>query len=159
MLYINDLFPKFRAGSVIAYADDVTLVASYVSATAASAALQRFLDILSVWSTNNCLRLNPTKCTFMCIAPTKQKAATCGLLPGSTLNASGSLIRNTASLKILGVTYTADLDWRQLARNVHSKMSQKLAVLRRISSTLNTRSRTLVYKTCVKPYVEYCLPV
>ena len=65
LLYINDLFPELPAGSVIAYADDVTLVASDVSATAATAALQRFLDIVSVWSTNNCLRLNPSKCTFV----------------------------------------------------------------------------------------------
>ena len=39
------------------------------------------------------------------------------------------------------------------------KCHKKLAVLCRISSSLNTRSRTLVYKTCVKPHMEYCLLV
>ena len=48
LLYINDLFPELPAGSVIAYADDVTLVASDVSATVATATLHRFLDIMSV---------------------------------------------------------------------------------------------------------------
>ena len=144
LLYINDLFPDLPVSSVIAYADDVTLVASDVSATAATAPLQRFLNFVSVSLTNSCLRLNPSKFTFMCIASTKQKAATCGLLPGSTLNISGSPIRDTASLKILSVTFTVDLDCRQHVRNMCSKMSQKLVVLCRISSSLNMRSRALM---------------
>ena len=38
-------------------------------------------------------------------------------------------------------------------------MLQKIAVLRRVSSSLNKQSRALVYKTWVKPYMENSFPL
>ena len=157
-LYVNDLFALLPLESAVAYADDTTLIASGDSASTAMDALQSLLDIVSNWSTRNCLRLNPEKCVSMCIAPTKQKSSTC-MSSKYILTVNDSQIARVQSVKILGVIFTTELDWRQQARSVRAKFSSKLAVLKRIGGSLNTHSRAHVYKTCIKPHVEYCLPV
>jgi hypothetical protein len=154
LLYIDDLFTLLPPGSAVGYADDVTLVASGDTASAAAAAQQSLLDIVSRWSCDNVLRLNSVKCTSMCIAPSKRKAtSTCA----PALNVNGCPISCVLSVKILGVTFTSDLDWRLHAQCVRGKLASKLAVLRRVGSSLNARRH--IYVTCIKPHIEYCLPV
>jgi hypothetical protein len=156
LLYIDDLFTLLPPGSAVGYADDVTLVASGDTAIAAAAAQQSLLDIVSRWSCDNVLRLNSVKCTSMCIAPSKRKAtSTCA----PALNVNGCPISCVLSVKILGVTFTSDLDWRLHAQCVRGKLASKLAVLRRVGSSLNARARRHIYVTCIKPHIEYCLPV
>ena len=43
--------------------------------------------------------------------------------------------------------------------SVWTTMSCKLAVLHRIGSSYYTRSRAHIYTSCIKPHLEYCLPV
>ena len=62
LLYIYDLFCCLPSDSVIAYADDITLLASGKTLELARGSLQDLLDTVCRWSTENCLRLNPTKC-------------------------------------------------------------------------------------------------
>ena len=93
----------------------------------------------------------------MCIAPSKRKAVS-GTL-GCTPNINGTPIPYVQSMKILGVLFTDDLDWRLQAESACTRMSWKLSVLRRIGGSLNIRSHAHVYKTCIKPHLEYCLPV
>ena len=64
----------------------------------------------------------------MCITPTKKKtAANCDTVI-SILNISGCIISSSLPIKILGVFFTTDLDWRQHSRYVCSKFSQKIAI-------------------------------
>ena len=63
------------------------------------------------------------------------------------------------ALCILGVTFTSDLNWGLQAKGVRGRMACKLGVLRWVSGPLNTRSRALIYKACVKPHLNYCTPV
>ena len=93
----------------------------------------------------------------MHVAPSKLKAA--AVSHCSPINVAGTEIADVSSMKILGVIFTCDLDWKLQARNIRSKVSRKQGVLRRISGSLNTKSRSLIYKTCIKPHIDFCLPV
>ena len=159
LLYINDLFDCLPPDSVIAYADDTTLIASGPTAHAAETALQTLLNTVYQWSTDNCLHLNPAKCLSMIIAPSKQKAAAAASAPRCAPRINGSAVSTATSIKILGVIFTSELEWQEQARAVRAKVARKLAVLQRIGGTLNTRTRAQFYKTCIKPHIDYCLPV
>jgi hypothetical protein len=156
LIYINDMFDKLPSQSVVAYADDVTLMTSGDSAGAAAVELQSMLDVVNSWASNNRLSLNPLKCSSMCIAPTRKKTTS---TPLNALCIGGVNIPDAQTIKILGVIFSSNLDWQQQARSVRAKMNCKLGVLRKIGGSLNTRSRAHIYKACIKPHLDYCLPV
>lgn len=158
LIYIDDLLALLPPGNVVAYADNITLLASGSTADAAALELQSMLDTVNRWSLDNCLRLNATKCVAMCIAPSKRKAAAAGG-PCHVLTIGTPSLSWVQSVKILGVIVSSNLNWRQHARCVCSKISQKLAVLQRIGGSLNAQSRAHIFKTCIKPHLDYCLPV
>lgn len=72
-IYVNDVFTKLPANSVVAYADDLTLTVSGDSPTDALSTIQSLLDTVASWSTANWLTLNISKCRLMLIAPPKKK--------------------------------------------------------------------------------------
>ena len=156
LIYQNDLFTHLPAGSVTGYADDVTISARGGTASEAMAALQHLVDIVSEWSSANCLHLNPVKCKTMLIAPRKKAASQTNQC--SSLVIKGASVAQVEALCILGVTFTSDLDWLH-AKGVRSRMACKLGVLRRVSGSLNTRSRALIFKAWVKPLLNNCTPV
>ena len=157
LTYINDLLQQLPPDSVIAYADDVTLFASGDSVGDAATSLQHLVDAVSVWSFSNCLQLNAAKCSCMHAAPFKRKAA--AFLHCSPINVASTEIADVSSMKILGVIFICDLNWKLKARAIRSKVSRKLGVLRRISGSLNIKSRSLIYKTCIEPHIDFCLPI
>ena len=144
LLFINDLFAQLPHNSVVANADDVTLLVSGDSPHVAAESLQLLLDTICCWFTRNCLCLNPAKCSYMCTVPSKRKAAS-GTL-GCAPSINGAPIPYVQSMKILGVLFTDDLDWRLQAKSARTRMSRKLSVLCRIGGSLNIQSRAHVYK-------------
>ena len=110
LLYINDLFNFLREGSV-AYADDAKLIANGETAEIALSALQSLLNIVCLWSADNCLYLNPIKCSSVVIAPSKRKAAAASITPKCKLLVNGSAIITASAIKILGVIFTSELWW------------------------------------------------
>ena len=113
--------------SAIAYVDDITLLASGNTAKVARRSLQDFIDVISRWSISNCLCLNPTKCTTMCITPTKRKAIV-SAKSAMPLHVNGSALNSALIVKILSVVITSDLSWQEQARAMQFKISHKLSV-------------------------------
>ena len=58
-IYITDLLTSLPESSLLAYADDVTLVATGKSEAAATEALQTLVNSVAAWSASNCLQINP----------------------------------------------------------------------------------------------------
>ena len=125
LIYINDLLAQLPEGAAVAYADNVTLLASGDTATLAATVLQGLLDVVCRWSKINCLHLNPSKCITMCVAAKKSKSTIVTPAVGIT----GSPISHVQSVMILGVIFNSDLDWHQHASTVRAKKTKKLAVL------------------------------
>ena len=109
LLYVNDLFNCLLEGSVIAYTDDVTLIANGETAKIALSALQSLLNIICLWSADNCLHFNPIKCSLVAIAPSKQKAAAISITPICKLLVNGRAIIRASSIKIISVIFTSEL--------------------------------------------------
>ena len=99
-------------------------------------AILNLLIFVTFFSIEVCVRLNAAKCSTMCVAPSKKKAA--AGYPHCSPNINSCPIPWVHSVKIRDVFFTNDLDWRQHGKSVRITMSRKLAVLCRIGSLLHT---------------------
>ena len=100
--------------------------------------------------------MNPTKCASMVFATSKQKTPD---ISNCVVRVNGCIISSISTIKILNIIFTAELDWKEQARVVCSKVSRKLAIIHRLGSSSNTRTRITLYKACIKSNLDYCLPV
>jgi Reverse transcriptase (RNA-dependent DNA polymerase) len=156
ILYINNLLNSITPGTVVAYADDITIVSSGCTpAEAASHAESVILHVYS-WSTNNGLILNLSKCYTMfisCNSKQQHKAS------DFTIGLKSERIKAVDELKILGVLLTADLKWTAHATRVRQSVSKMTGVLNRFGCSLNTTVRCRVLCAFILPKLTYCLPV
>ena len=154
-IYIDDLLQSLPEESCVAYADDVTLVATGKSFDDARKKLQTQIDNTSAWAANNCLKLNHSKCNVMFISANVRKSNASLppiLLYGRSLSVAEQII-------VLVVTIDSNLDWSAQCAKVRGKINGRLSVLRRFSTSLNTCRRRQVFNAFVKPHLTYCLPV
>ena len=158
LVYINDLLTSFDVIQTIAYADDVTLIASGDSKSTTITMLQACLNTAYDWSILNKLCLNPAKCASMLLCPTKLKSDALRETSAS-LYIGKTCIQYVFSMKLLGVIFSSDLSWRAHTRTVCSKLSKKLAVLCHIGCSLDTITRAHIFKAYTKLGIDHCLPV
>ena len=123
LIYINNLLAKLSENFTIAYADDVTLVASGKSGDSALVSLQELINIMHNCATDNHLCLDAAKCFFMIIPHSVRKAATS--YPPLPIRIGSSNIIFVQLLKILSVILSSTLSWNEHAQNVCSKVAKK----------------------------------
>ena len=156
-LYINDLLCKLPQDSCVAYADDVTLIGKGKTAKDARDSLQNLIDIVSEWSKVSSLTLNAAKCSTMLISPklrSKQQPESI-----QSIMQNGHALALVERMTVLGVVLTNDLSWFAHASYIQGKLSGRLEALRRLSPSLNFRTRLQLFNAFVKPVFLYCLPV
>ena len=154
-IYIDDLLQSLPDESCVAYADDVTLVATGKSFDDARKKLQTQIDNASAWAANNCLKLNHSKSNIMFISAKVRKSN--ASLPPILLY--GRPLSVAEQITVLGVTIDSNLDWSAKCAKVRGKINGWLSVLRRFSTSQNTCRRQQVFNAFVKPHLTYCLPV
>ena len=71
-----------------------------------------------------------------------------------TLNFNNFVIKNSKEVEILGITLNRNFHTH--IKNIFGKSGQKLSALLRISSYLGQRKKVLLYKSMIKPHVNYC---
>jgi hypothetical protein len=97
----------------MAYADDVTIVASGKSVDDARLQLQSLLDLTAAWAKDNRLSFSYAKCNVMLTTVSRRKAAGPPVLSGLTLD--GQALSTMDHLTILGVDISSDLSWSRHA--------------------------------------------
>ena len=68
-IYIDSLLRSLPADSVVAYADDVTLVSHGASPVECTSNMQGLLNIVNSWFCTNLMAANSSKCFTMFISP------------------------------------------------------------------------------------------
>ena len=154
-IYIDDLLQSLPEESCVAYADDVTLVATGKSFDDARKKLQTQIANASAWVANNCLKLNHSKYNVMFISANVRKS-NASLSP---ILLYGRPLSVAEQITVLGVTIDSNLDWSAQCAKVRGKINGRLSVLRRFSTSLNTCRRRQVFNAIVKPHLTHCLPV
>lgn len=67
--------------------------------------------------------------------------------------------KETTALKILGLTYTADLKWNTQVENVCKKASQRIFILKKLKHLVSRLDLIKLYNTMILSLLEYNAPV
>ena len=144
LLYINDL-PDVVTSQIKMFADDAKVFSSIADPTAA-VGMQADLDALVAWSDTWQMTFNEDKCKVMHIGPRN-----CAY----SYHMRGHHLDSTQVEKDLGIQIDHLLKFRQQAAAAVAKANRMLAIIRRSFATINEETLPLLYKSLVRPHLEY----
>jgi endonuclease/exonuclease/phosphatase family metal-dependent hydrolase len=152
LIYINDLGDQCESPLRL-FADDALL---YHKHTTKEDELQIQNDIkqLEKWSQKWLLNFNVAKCAHLEVRSSKE--STCDAF---SLQLQDKEITKADSIKYLGLTIGSNLSWSTHIHNICTTANQKLGILKRNFYRAPTRTKELLYKSIVRPTLEYCAPV
>lgn len=144
VIYINDL-PEDLKCPVKLFADDTKLYKE-IKSSEDSTALQSDLDTLSLWSKNWKLSFHPQKCSVLRIG----KGDHCANYSLDTV-----ALKVVEEEKDLGVIIDHRLSFQSHINKTAAKANSIMGIIRRTMTYINPRTFLLLYKTLVRPILEY----
>ena len=153
-LFLHDLpIPESPSVSVSSYADDVTIVSTDPSVTAASNNLQSYLFQLENWLTINRMNVSAEKSSITVITPFNREYNS---QPIITLY--GVQIPVTPTTKILGTTYDRGMTFRPHISDLATRTKSRLNVLKALTATTFGQQKESIlnlYKQFLRPVISY----
>ena len=142
--FVNDM-PNVVDSSIKIFADDTKLFRK-VPTTQDRRLLQNDLDAIAEWSKTWQLPFNEEKCTVLHIGSRN---------PRYTYTLNDLQLNETDSERDLGVYVDNDLKFRKQAASAVAKASQVLALIRKSFRAINCDTLPLLFKSLVRPHLEY----
>ena len=140
LLFVNDL-PEGIKAIIKLFADDVKMIVNpFINLTAD-------LKLLELWESRWCLNFNVDKCMVMQIG-------SCN--PKNQYLFGGVPLRCVESEKDLGVVFNTSFNFEDHVRKCIAKANGTIAWLTRNIISRETSVMLGLYKSLVKPHIEYC---
>ena len=149
LIFVNDL-PDWMKCSIKLFADD-TKIWNKISKKEDQEELQEDLDSMMKWSDRWLLRLHLDKCKVMHIG---HQVKTKYYLQGSDARTE---LTETTEERDLGVQVTNKLKVTAHCAKAAAKANAVTGIIRRHFKRLNRKDFVLLYKTYVRPHLEYCV--
>ena len=149
--YINDL-PEVVTSDVYLFADDTKIFHPMMNTNDAHV-FQDDLNNLHEWTENWLLRFHPDKCKIMLLGDNHYTDEF--TLP----NSSGKKLDIVEDEKDLGVKTDNKLNFRSHLTMQVNKSNKVLGTIRRTFADLNTENFKNLFKTMVRPHLEYAAPI
>ena len=141
-IFINDM-PQQVGNCVKLFADDTKL---YRRVPDSTCGLQADIDALMRWSKKWLLPFNASKCKVMHLGYHN---------PEVPYNLNGTVVEVADEEKDLGIIFDNQLNFHSQTAAAVSKASQMLAVVRRSFANIDEFTLPLLYKSIVRPFLEY----
>ena len=71
----------------------------------------------------------------------------------------GSVLEEKISFKMLGLTFSSKLDWGSYIVSIAKTVSKKIGALIRPRKFLSSEVALYLYKSTIRPFMEYCCHV
>ena len=155
ILYVNDLLSSLKTsenGNVLMYADDTVLYSANIDPTECMKNTQMLVDKLAVWCSFNRLTINIGKTKHMFVPRTNDIATQTS---SSCITIDQQRLHNVKAYKYLGVDMDCSLTFSSLVDNIYTKANRKLYMLKYIRPYVTNSIANLIYKTCIRPIMEY----
>ena len=155
ILYVNDLLPFVGSAEnrrVLMYADDTVLYVTGSNPRDSVMGCQLLLSKLVDWCKINKLTINTSKTKHMFI-PRNQTHRE--LTKDMNVNIAQEKLHNVTSYKYLGVDLDQTLSFDKMIDTMYNKANRKLYSLKNIRPYITNSVASLIYKTCVRPVMEY----
>ena len=133
------------------YADDRKIFRKIIDPTIDCQLLQDDLNNLSEWARKWQLRVNADKCESERITHLRDKSETNYFFENS--------LKGEDNFKDLGVTIFRDLSWGYPISYTLNKANKVLGTIKRSVGTANSNVFSMLYKSLVRPILEYAAPV
>ena len=147
LLYINDIFPAIRYGVPFLFADDIKIIYEFHpnSLHSTLSNISQDLDSLNSWCQTWRMEFSASKSsllTYRC------------QVPSGSLLLNGTPISNSVSVRDLGLHYSCTFNFSEQASYQIAKAKRTIAFIHK--SLLFLDSKLIVYKSHVRPLLEYC---
>ena len=76
-----------------------------------------------------------------------------------TLDPNGEILKSAKNIKDLGITISYNLSWSDHIDEVVNKANKVLGVIKRVLGSNSVNEFSLLYKSLVRPILEYAAPV
>jgi len=170
LIYINDL-PLCSEFITLLFADDTTLILSHDNFDFLVEWANAELEKIAYYFRLNKLALHPSKTKFMIFSnsPTIKSSSPAIFLNNNNINenqdnlkiALGQISANSPekSVRFLGVQIDPSLTYSSHIKNVTSKLSRSLFVIRSVKNFLDEKALKAVYYSTFHCHLVYCLPI
>ena len=147
LIYINDIEENIVC-DISLFADDVSLMQTFKNTPDLENIINKDLETLNNWATQWNMDFNPAKSEMLIISNKKLKSKPRIVLKNST-------VKQVTHHKHLGLHFSEDMKWSFHIDQTIKKVNKKLGLLRRQSHALNKQQRIDIYKTMIRPMLEY----
>lgn len=148
IIFINDLPDTVKAMTKI-FADDTKLFKT-ITSTADRDIIQKDIKSLADWSSAWQLPFNELKCKVLHYGKNN---------PEYKYSMKGHILDKDDTEKDLGVTFDTGLNFRAHINNIIKKANCRVGIIKRHFTKLNKESFLLLYKTLVRPILEYAMAI
>ena len=147
LIYINDITMNIHSdkSNCLLYADDTSLFDIVENPNDSADKFNHDLEEMHSWAKTWLVTINPTN-TFSA-KRTKQQHP--------DLFYDGKKIHEVSHHTHLGVTLSSNLAWREHILNIYEKASKRLNVLKGIKYQVSRDTLRALYKSLVRPLMEY----
>ena len=130
ILYANDISFTIKVTKFAFYADDTVFYSSSKDVEKAIARIQRHLDRLLTWCSENGIYINPAKTKYMIFSSRELKG------PHKQLTVHGTPLEQFQTFNYLGVVLDQHLTFNNHAKHVIQRVSSKVYQLRMLKKFL-----------------------
>ena len=163
LLYINDLLEQ-TINKINSYADDTNLQGSHSSLKPRSRkdlnsdrsvvidSINSDLRTIFEWGEKNLVRFNSSK-TQLCTISLRR------LENPHSININGNRVKEYEKVRLLGVDVCSNLKWNEHITQLATNAAKKLGFLNRCRKFFTSRQILQIYKSFIRPCMEYCSQV
>ena len=149
ILYVNDMFRSVNiTGELFMYADDTLVLCKAEKIEDIIQICTDSLEKLSVWCEANKLSMNYNKTKFMLVKHKKTNDIT-------DIKIGDRIIGQVHSYEYLGVLLDESLCHNGYIDRIYKKTNTKLGILSRIRRFISERTALNIYKTMIRPHLDY----
>lgn len=154
LIYVNDACDVLPDGVTPAvYSDDTALydhIPTPFAAAEVCRTLQAGVDALSKWGAQWRVTFEPTKSQAMTVSRHHRP------WPIPSIELNGTPVPESTQLKLLGVTFDAQLTYSHHLRTTAVRATQRIGFFRQACHVLDPPGRATAYRGFIRPVMEYC---
>ena len=154
LIYINDL-PELFTSKVALFADDTTIYScldkkpTLFESLEEASELENDLTSAKAWGSQWLVNFNSDKTQYF--SANRYRSS-----PDIPIFMNDDVLDESSTLRLLGLTFTSDLSWKPYIKSIAKLASAKVASLYRARHFLTPDSILYLYKSLIRPCMEYC---
>jgi hypothetical protein len=153
-LFVSDI-PVLLDSCISMFADDTKIYRTITPDTNDSQLLQDDLDQIQQWAKDMCMQFHPEKCKVMHLGHNNPQATYHMTKPQGDVHT----LQATDEEKDLGVLIDRKLTFSKHAQAQATKANKVLGTIMHTFKALDKTAFLLLYKSLVRPHLEYATPV